>query len=117
MSTEDRHHRRRRIEDHYEQVDDFKNPENASKGLFDLRKLIGSLFVFYGIVLTIAGFFTTDQARTKAGGININLWLGLAMLVLGILFWVWARTRPLRVEGRSAIAEGERGPTQPPGMH
>jgi prolipoprotein diacylglyceryltransferase len=86
---------------------DFKNPEDASSRLFDLRTLIGGLFVLYGIVLFVAGFFTTDQARTKAGGVNINLWLGLAMFVLGVLFLLWARLRPLRLGGPSALAEAE----------
>jgi prolipoprotein diacylglyceryltransferase len=86
---------------------DFKNPEDASSRLFDLRMLIGGLFILYGIVLFIAGFFTTDQARTKAGGVNINLWLGIAMFVLGALFLLWARLRPLRLGGPSALAEAD----------
>jgi prolipoprotein diacylglyceryltransferase len=92
---------------------DFKNSEDASSKLFDLRLLIGALFVVYGIVLFIAGFFTSDQARSKAAGLNINLWLGVAMFVLGALFLVWARLRPLRLGGPSAVAEAERtGPSE-----
>lgn len=86
---------------------DFKNPEDASSRLFDLRILIGGLFVLYGIVLFVASFFTSDQARTKAGGVNINLWLGIAMFILGVLFSVWARLRPLRLGGPSAVAEAD----------
>jgi prolipoprotein diacylglyceryltransferase len=91
-------------------VVDFKNPEDASSRLFDLRYLIGGLFVVYGLVLFIAGFFTSDQARTKAAGVNINLWLGIAMLVLGALFLLWAKVRPLRLGGPSALAEAEGRP-------
>ena len=91
-------------------VADFKNPEDASTRLFDLRYLIGGLFVVYGIVLFIAGFFTSDQNRAKASGVNINLWLGLAMFVLGALFLVWARARPLRLGGTSALADAEGRP-------
>ncbi|MEO6501194.1 MAG: hypothetical protein ABIQ09_04705 [Jatrophihabitantaceae bacterium] len=66
--------------------------------LFDIRLLIGGLFVVYGVMLTVAGFFTSDADRQKASGININLWLGLGMLVLGLLFLLWRALRPLRIE-------------------
>jgi hypothetical protein len=82
----------------------FKNEADASSGLFDLRYLIGGLFTVYGIVLIIASFFVSNA---KAGGIDINLWLGLAMLILGVLFLVWARSRPLHVEGKSALAQAD----------
>jgi predicted transporter len=45
-------------------------------------------------MLTIAGFFTSDADRAKAADININLWLGVFMLLLGIFFLVWARLIP-----------------------
>ncbi len=82
----------------------FKNEADASSGLFDLRYLIGGLFTIYGIVLIVASFFVSN---VKSGGININLWLGLGMLILGVFFLVWARTRPLTVEGTSALAQAE----------
>jgi hypothetical protein len=73
-------------------------PQSAASKLFDIRLLIGGLFTLYGLMLTVAGFFTSDTARRKASGININLWLGLGMLVLGLLFLLWHRLNPLRVE-------------------
>ncbi len=82
----------------------FKNEADASSGLFDLRYLIGGLFTLYGIVLIVASFFVSNA---KAGGIDIDLWLGLGMLILGVFFLVWARTRPLRLEGESALAQAE----------
>jgi cytochrome c biogenesis protein CcdA len=82
----------------------FHNEADASNTLFDLRYLIGGLFTFYGVVLVIASFFVST---VKSGGVNINLWLGLGMLILGVCFLLWARLRPLHVEGRSALAEAE----------
>ena len=73
-------------------------PQSAAAKLFDIRLLIGGLFTVYGVMLTIAGFFTSDTARQKADGININLWLGIGMLVLGLLFLLWHRLRPLVIE-------------------
>ncbi|MDQ1720732.1 MAG: hypothetical protein QOI26_466, partial [Pseudonocardiales bacterium] len=68
-------------------------PQSAAAKLFDIRLLIGGLFTVYGLMLTIAGIFTSDSARQKAAGININLWLGLGMLVLGLLFLLWRQLR------------------------
>jgi ABC-type transport system involved in multi-copper enzyme maturation permease subunit len=72
-------------------------PKSAAARLFDIRLLIGGLFTLYGIMLTVAGFFTSSSARAKASDININLWLGIGMLILGILFLIWHRVNPLKV--------------------
>jgi hypothetical protein len=73
-------------------------PKSAASRLFDIRLLIGGLFTLYGVMLTIAGFFTSDADKRKASNININLWLGIGMLVVGLLFLLWLRLNPLRVE-------------------
>ena len=71
-------------------------PQSAAARLFDLRSLIGGLFVLYGLMLTVAGFFTSYKELVKASNININLWLGLGMLVVGVLFLLWWRLNPVR---------------------
>jgi prolipoprotein diacylglyceryltransferase len=71
---------------------------SAASSLFDLRTVIAILFAGYGIVLTIMGFFTSADDLAKAGGINLNLWVGIIMIVIAVLFVVWARTRPLVME-------------------
>jgi len=63
--------------------------------LFDLRRIIGGLFVLYGVVLIIVGLTDGPAEIHKAAGVNINLWAGIGMLVLGALFLLWAFTRPL----------------------
>ena len=83
----------------------FHDESHASGGLFDLRYLIGALFALYGVVLVVASPFVDD---TKAGGLDMNLWLGLGMGILGIFFLGWARLRPLVVEGESALAKAEK---------
>jgi hypothetical protein len=62
---------------------------------FDLRRILGALFVVYGIIVTIIGIvnYSSDIKRTE--GIAINLWAGLSMLVLGILFFVWDHFAPV----------------------
>jgi hypothetical protein len=74
--------------------DEYEATHSAASKLFDLRYLIGGLFTVYGLMLTIAGFFTTAEERAKAADININLWLGLMMLLVGVFFLVWARLSP-----------------------
>ena len=73
---------------------EYEATHSAASKLFDLRFLIGGLFTVYGIMLTIAGFFTSDAEMAKAADININLWLGIFMLLVGIFFLVWARLSP-----------------------
>ncbi|TPX03090.1 hypothetical protein FJ656_19140 [Schumannella luteola] len=67
---------------------------------FDLRRILGALFVVYGLIVGITGLVTvgaTDELK-RTGGIAINLWTGAAMLVLGILFFVWDRFSPVPAE-------------------
>jgi hypothetical protein len=74
--------------------------------LFDLRRIIGGLFVVYGLVLALLGLFDSQEEIDKAAGVNINLWAGLGMLIFGILMIVWALTRPLGDE----LVEGQEHP-------
>jgi hypothetical protein len=73
-------------------------PQSAAAKLFDLRVLIGGLFLLYGVMLTVAGLFTSSKELAKASHININLWMGLGMLAIGAFFTTWWRLRPLRTD-------------------
>ena len=75
--------------------------------LFDLRRIIGGLFVAYGLLLFVLGLFASQEEIDKAAGVNINLYAGLGMLVFGLLFIAWALWRPLGQE----LASDERGGT------
>jgi len=86
-------------EPHPENLPDHRETEeapSAASQLFDLRTIIAILFIVYGVVLTILGlFFETPQDIAKAGGLNLNLWSGICMIILAAGFFLWARTRPL----------------------
>jgi hypothetical protein len=82
---------------------------NDKVNLFDLRRIIGGLFVLYGLLLTILGLFDSQEEIDKAAGVNINLWAGLGMLAFGLLMIAWALWRPLTEEIRSEEARGEPG--------
>jgi hypothetical protein len=75
--------------------------QSARAALFDLRTVIAVLFGAYGVILTVLGVAATGpEDLAKAGGININLWTGIGMLVVAALFVLWQRLRPA-VAGRS----------------
>lgn len=75
-----------------------KESSSSSKRLFDLRWLIAGMFVVYGIILSITGIFDSQAELTKAAGVRINLWTGIGMFIVGLVFAAWARWRPLRAE-------------------
>jgi prolipoprotein diacylglyceryltransferase len=75
-----------------------ETPQSAAARLFDIRVLIGGLFTLYGVMLIVAGLFTSDAQLKKASNININMWLGIGMLVLGLLFLLWWRLNPMKLE-------------------
>ena len=77
--------------------------------LFDLRRIIGGLFIVYGLLLFVLGLFDSQEEIDKAAGVNINLWAGLGMLIFGLLMIVWALTRPLSEELASEQASGGSG--------
>ncbi|GAA2715709.1 MULTISPECIES: hypothetical protein [Actinoplanes] len=62
--------------------------------LFDVRAVIGGIFVVYGVIVTALGIFDSPAEIEKAQGVRINLWMGLAMLALGLLMLLWLRLNP-----------------------
>jgi hypothetical protein len=98
--------------------------------MFDLRMFIGSLFVVFGIIVTLRGLTASQADITKAAGINLSLWTGLMMLATGIIFVAWTLISPpevfhghemteddlpeqLRHQGLEEIPEHHREPPPP----
>ena len=78
--------------------------------LFDVRRLIGGLFLIYGVILVILGLGESDKSIAKSADMNVNLWSGVGMLVLSALFLVWAFGRPLGEEpGGGGQGDDDRG--------
>ncbi|NJP33039.1 hypothetical protein HCJ94_13830 [Micromonospora sp. HSS6-12] len=67
---------------------------SAAARLFDIRRVIGGLFVVYGVIVTVIGLFDGAAAVDKAQGVRINLWAGLGMLVFGVVMLVWQWRNP-----------------------
>ena len=85
--------------------------------LFDLRRIIGFLFVAWGVLLTVLGLTESDAEIAKAADVNINLVAGLGMLAFGLLFLLWAFTRPLGEELREAETGEHQASPRAPAPH
>jgi type VI protein secretion system component VasK len=66
--------------------------------IFDVRTIIGLLLTIYGVILLLAATQTTEAEKARVNGTNANLWVGLALLVVGLLMLAWAVWRPLVVD-------------------
>jgi xanthine/uracil/vitamin C permease (AzgA family) len=73
---------------------------------FDIRRIIGYLFVLYGIILVVTGIVGTSQVKNKADGVNVNLWTGIGMLVFAAVMLIWAFTRPVAPEPPETRGQG-----------
>ncbi|CQR63600.1 hypothetical protein ACFY4K_27480 [Streptomyces leeuwenhoekii] len=76
------------------EVSELETKSATAARLFDIRRIIGGLFVVYGVIVTIAGITASDADIDKAEGVNINLWTGVGMLLLGLFFLAWLKLRP-----------------------
>ena len=81
-------------------------PRRARR-LFDLRYLIGGVLALYGVV----GLLDGAAARRRADGIRINLWTGIVLIVVAVLFLLWGRFGSEASRPGAAQAE-ERGPEE-----
>jgi hypothetical protein len=71
---------------------------------FDIRRIIGGLFVVYAVILIVTGIIGSDEVKNKAAGLNVDLWTGLGMLVFGALMIFWALARPVAPDPRKRPA-------------
>jgi hypothetical protein len=89
--------------------------------LFDLRSFIGLLFVIFGILVTIPAVGASKAVIAKAAGINLGLWVGVIMLIIGLLFLAWVLLKPpapiTAAEAEAARKAREEFGTQSPGGH
>src|SRR3954466_16436836 len=80
-----------------EQAEAEAEADRAAKAarLFDIRRLIGGLFLIYGVILTVLGLGESDASIAKSADINVNLYAGIGMLIMSACFIAWALWRPL----------------------
>ena len=73
--------------------------QKHTAGAYAVRPVIAGLIGLYGIVLTIMGL-VADNAddRAKTGDWNANLWSGIVMILVAVVFAVWLKLRPVVVD-------------------
>ncbi|MEX0428209.1 hypothetical protein AB3X52_11310 [Nocardioides sp. DS6] len=81
-----------------------KSARKKTAGAFDIRNVIGALLSVYGIILILVFAFVGNDAK---GDKHDNLWAGLVMLVVGLVFLAWAWLRPVVVK---EVPESEKTP-------
>ena len=84
--------------------DEIKAAKAANR--FDIRRIIGGLFILYSLILIALGIFGSTHVKNKAAGINVDLWTGLGMLVFGALMVFWALARPTQPEPEETRGQG-----------
>jgi len=75
--------------------------------LFDLRMFIGSLFVIFGVIVTVDGLTASQAEIDRAAGINLSLFTGLIMLATGIVFVAWTLISPPEVVHGHEMSEDD----------
>lgn len=90
-------------------------PQGCSRGrrtsrLLDLRTIIAALFTVFGVLVLIAGLTASTEDVQRAGGINISVWTGVALLALAAGFGLWVRLAPPDIPHSST----EENHTDPP---
>jgi len=82
----------------------------ARSAALDIRSVIGGLIGVYGVILVLMGLFgTTDAELETDGGINLNLWTGIGLVVFGALMGLWVVLKPIRPEQAAEALEDDTG--------
>ncbi|MFE9452518.1 hypothetical protein [Streptomyces sp. NPDC006739] len=95
------------------EVTDLESKSATAARIFDLRRIIGGLFVVYGVIVTVTGITDSKAAIDKAQGVNINLWTGIGMLLLGLFFLAWLKLRPTAPPLPPEAGPDHQEPTEP----
>lgn len=70
-------------------------------GAFDIRNVIGALIGLYGLVLLVSYLVLDPGVNPDTGMAKnsvYNLYTGIALVVVAVIFFVWAKLRPTEVE-------------------
>ena len=68
--------------------------------ILDLRIPMGLMFTITGVILTVFGFVTRNNAElyAKSLGVNANLWWGLVLLIFGLMMFLTGKRSQKRME-------------------
>ena len=68
--------------------------------MLDIKIPIGLMFSVFGVIITIYGFMTRNDAELyqKSFSHNVNLWMGSLMLVFGAVMLLLVRRKKSKTE-------------------
>ncbi|WP_067535197.1 hypothetical protein [Nocardia crassostreae] len=76
--------------------------------LFDIRTIVGGLLACYGAILIVVSVtYDPGIQRAKTGGMDVNLWAGIGMVVVAAIFFAWVLLRPVRADSPTDKSAGE----------
>ena len=77
--------------------------KTQTAGARDIRAIIAYLIGLYGLILVGMGLFAFGSEEEElTGGVNLNLWAGIGMLVFAAAFLLWNKLNPTKVpEGQA----------------
>ncbi len=63
--------------------------------MVDIRLPIGLMFSIVGVIISVFGFFTRSDSGmyAKSLGINVNLYMGILMLIFGLFLLYLAQRK------------------------
>ena len=66
--------------------------------MLDIKIPIGLMFFVFGVIITIYGFITRNDAELyqKSFSHNVNLWMGVLMLVFGAVMLLLVKRKNRR---------------------
>ena len=88
-----------------DEIERTTEADSSGSRLFDVRRVIGALSTFYGVLVLGAGIVDGSDASDKAAGIDINVWTGIGMLAPGLFMLAWMMLSPTAVAAKDGEEE------------
>lgn len=84
-------------------------------GAFDIRTFIAALMGIYGVILLLAGIFGGNETTSGAAVAgNVNLYVGIGLLIFAAAMQGWALWRPTVVDEQQLERERTAQQSEPP---
>lgn len=68
------------------------------RNVFDIRNVIAALLGIFGLILVGVGIHDASVHNLAKAGGNVNLWTGIAMTLVAVVFVAWALRRPVQTD-------------------
>ncbi len=96
-------------------ADETGGTSRHTAGAFDIRTFIAGLMGIYGVILVLAGIFGSNETTSgdQAAG-NVNLYVGIGLLIFAAAMQGWAMLRPTVVDEQQLEKDRDAQESGPP---